>query len=143
MPLSHVIYSSVFQDGLGQTDLEAILKASREKNAALGLTGILIHADGLFVQLLEGESHHVNQVLDSIITDPRHWQIHVLLKENIGERSFPDWTMAFMEEDLIQIQKLLDIEGAISAETMNGKLQTAKGWPPLFLEYYSNKFRQS
>ncbi|WP_460019683.1 BLUF domain-containing protein [Magnetospira thiophila] len=141
MGLKHVIYSSNFQDGLGQTDLQSILEKSRLNNQKNGLTGLLVYADGLFIQILEGESHRVDTTLRAIIQDYRHWNIHVLLNESIEKRSFPDWTMGFVQEDIHHLRDLLALEGTFDSQALNSRLTMMNDFPPLFIEYFTNKLR--
>lgn len=80
-----------FTDG----DLITVLMTSRLNNRRLGLTGILLHDDGRFVQVLEGEDQVVRDRFTLIERDPRHSEVEVLLEEHAAERQFPKWTMGY------------------------------------------------
>ncbi|MBS0334991.1 MAG: BLUF domain-containing protein [Proteobacteria bacterium] len=84
------------------TELEAILAASRRNNQARGVTGMLCHYDGSFLQFLEGEQHDVETVLSAISADPRHQGILVLYRRELDARLFPDWSMALARPDAIE-----------------------------------------
>jgi len=46
---------------MSQDDLEEILRTSRENNARLGITGMLLYGNNTFVQILEGEDKAVSK----------------------------------------------------------------------------------
>jgi hypothetical protein len=89
-----------FQDG----DLIMLLMNSRLNNKRLGLTGILLHDDGHFVQVLEGDEHAVRDRFARIEADPRHDGVTILLEETSPERQFPKWSMGYktLTDPLVQ-----------------------------------------
>ena len=90
-----VSYISKATQSMSQDDLEEILRASRENNRRLGITGMLLYGNNTFVQILEGEEKGVNALIDKIKRDPRHADFHVLKKKTIDRREFADWSMDF------------------------------------------------
>ena len=50
-----LIYVSTARELMDKDALLGILAKAREKNARLGITGMLLYKDGNFLQLLEGE----------------------------------------------------------------------------------------
>jgi hypothetical protein len=72
---------------------EAILARSRSHNPACGITGILCHGAGVFLQALEGGRAPVNELYGHILRDPRHKDVVLLSYQEISERSFGGWTM--------------------------------------------------
>jgi hypothetical protein len=76
-------------------DLVALLQQCYEKNARLGITGMLLYKDGNFIQVLEGPEISVKQVYRSILNDQRHHGAIRLLEEGTERRRFPDWSMGF------------------------------------------------
>lgn len=86
--LSTLIYCSHVNDGLSPEALDVMLTEGRERNAARGITGILLF-DGIhFVQLLEGPAPRLDALLESIRRDPRHRNVVVLLQDNGPCRRF-------------------------------------------------------
>lgn len=77
----------------GEPDLAAILRQSRLHNPSQGITGVLCHSDGCFVQLLEGGRAAVNTLYNRIAADARHSEVTLLGYEEIGERRFAGWSM--------------------------------------------------
>jgi hypothetical protein len=96
-----LVYISEAHHEVCYTDLENILFSARNRNSKLDITGILIHKDDFFIQLLEGSESHVKEVLSLIIKDRRHKHLRVI-KEWTSEtpRYFEKWSMSFVDGDL-------------------------------------------
>lgn len=90
-----VIYVSSARGALRTTELLDILGKSRSNNTSLGITGLLLHRDGNFMQMLEGERTAVEALFDKISKDPRHGGVITLFRGNVETREFPDWSMGF------------------------------------------------
>lgn len=95
MPLIHLIYVSTARAEYGLAELERILESSVRHNTPQQVTGMLLYAAGNFMQVLEGEDTAVDETMSRIEQDPRHFDIHVIEREAIAERSFPGWSMGF------------------------------------------------
>lgn len=76
-------------------DLDELVADCRNKNRRIGLTGILLHEDGTFVQAIEGPEFTVRDLMSTIAVDPRHEHIEVLAEEQLEARRFPDWSMGY------------------------------------------------
>ncbi|MBE7162846.1 MAG: BLUF domain-containing protein, partial [Williamsia herbipolensis] len=75
--------------------LAELLRDARLRNAALGVSGLLVAKDGRFMQLLEGPAISVEDRFAAIGRDPRHTGVRTILREEIPERRFEDWSMAY------------------------------------------------
>lgn len=104
--LFHLGYVSTETQPLNNDDLAALLRDARRRNEALGLTGLLLHREDSFFQILEGEAESVHQVFESISNDHRHGRIKVLFEGVIEDREFADWRMGFMDLDGVEVQQL-------------------------------------
>lgn len=91
--LVRLLYASRAVKPMGEAELSAIVKQSREHNPAEGLTGLLCYTDGVFVQVLEGGRSAVNARYKHIIDDARHHDVQLLSYEEISERHFAGWSM--------------------------------------------------
>jgi hypothetical protein len=89
-----LLYVSSTKRDFPDSDLETILVKSRNKNLALGITGLLLYVDGGFLQVLEGEKDVIVQLYTTIARDPRHWDAKLLL-DNVSPRNFGAWSMGF------------------------------------------------
>lgn len=92
-----LVYVSSAKTKFSKAELEALLDQSRQKNARLGLSGILLYHDGNFMQLLEGEENQVRSLYAHIARDPRHHGCMILISGQVAERTFPGWTMGFRD----------------------------------------------
>jgi hypothetical protein len=90
-------YFSTSTRHLGKDELLDLLGTIRPRNEALGLTGMLLYADGNFTQTLEGPTDVVEETFVKISGDRRHRGVFVALREEIPHRFFPEWAMGFRE----------------------------------------------
>jgi hypothetical protein len=88
-------YLSSATDLLDEQQLVDLLVTIRPRNLELGLSGMLLYSDGNIIQVLEGPDDVVDATFASIQDDPRHRGVLVMLREQITERAFPDWSMGF------------------------------------------------
>lgn len=91
--LVRLMYASHAAESMAQEDLLAVLKHSRARNAAVGVTGVLCLSGGTFLQVLEGGRGAVSALYNRIAADPRHCDVTLLSFEEIGERRFAGWSM--------------------------------------------------
>jgi Sensors of blue-light using FAD len=75
----------------------SILSAAQAYNQLNGISGVLCQGQGLYLQVLEGERSAVNRLYTRIIQDPRHTDVQLLHLEEITERRFAKWSMAFVD----------------------------------------------
>ncbi|MDH5458218.1 MAG: BLUF domain-containing protein [Nitrospirota bacterium] len=105
--LYQVIYASAATRPIEEDELLGMLKLVREKNRRLGITGMLLHCDGSFIQALEGPKAQVMDLISVIRKDIRHNRIAVLFEGPIKNRSFSQWSMGFnrpSEKELAKIE---------------------------------------
>jgi hypothetical protein len=91
--LEHVAYASEAVTDFPDDKVRALLAGARAKNAAVGLTGMLLLIDRSFFQVLEGAPDAVASLYEKIERDPRHKRIVKLIQEPIERRDFEDWSM--------------------------------------------------
>jgi hypothetical protein len=93
--LSHLIYASSADSKMRDTDLRAILDRARTVNSELDITGILLHTEGSYFQVLEGDAEAIDSLYAKIAHDKRHTNVVLIVREPIASRSFADWSMGF------------------------------------------------
>jgi len=91
--LVRLIYASRAAEALSAEILSTLLKTARDHNTAAGITGVLVHSDGIFLQLLEGGRNAVNAVYNRITQDKRHHDVVLLSYDEVSERRFAGWAM--------------------------------------------------
>ena len=88
-------YVSSASDLLDEDALTQMLATIRPKNAALEVTGMLLYSGGNIIQTLEGPDSVVDSLFGTIAQDPRHRGVLQLLRDEVDDRAFPDWSMGF------------------------------------------------
>lgn len=109
-PMIQISYISKATKSMSQEDLQDILKNSRENNARLGITGMLLYGNKTFVQILEGEEKNVNELMHKIKEDPRHTDFQLLKKKTIDLREYADWSMGFKQVSGEEFQSVKGLE---------------------------------
>ena len=119
-------YLSSATSRMSTEELTELLAVVRPKNEALGITGVLLYADGNFIQTIEGPEDAVEATFARIAIDPRHRGVLVGLREQIEERRFPDWSMGFRSltpEEAAELPGYNDyLEAHRTLEQAEGKL---------------------
>ena len=98
-----MLYTAVYVSsavGMWSTrELSTLLAQSRAKNTGLGVTGVLLHREGTFMQVLEGEEDVVRPLYGTIAHDPRHADVVNVWGSLSTHRRFGDWSMGFRDLD--------------------------------------------
>jgi hypothetical protein len=94
--LIQLTYASKSAGILGPGDVKDILRSSARNNQALGVTGALCLANGIYLQQLEGDRQAVNSLYHRILQDPRHKDHAILDFSEIVVRQFGSWSMGLI-----------------------------------------------
>jgi hypothetical protein len=95
-----MIYVSSATRLLSSRDLTQILRASNSNNKRLNITGMLLFANGSFIQVLEGEEQAVRLLYEKIAKDPRHSHITLIDDSEIDHPVFSSWSMGYKNLDM-------------------------------------------
>ena len=125
-----LIYSSEAAPGLAATQLEEMLAESRIRNQAHGITGVLVFVEGAFLQILEGEKDDVLDLMARIERDPRHHDIKVFYEQEVGERAFGSWSMAYLSPSAEDVAKWAELDGATTIGNVLASVEKQPGTPP-------------
>lgn len=90
-----LVYVSKAAVEMSVAELEEILETARSNNAERDITGMLLHHDASFIQVLEGEHSKVEALFTNIERDPRHNDTNVVLRTEVEERAFGEWSMGY------------------------------------------------
>ncbi len=101
------IYVSAASKDFKASQVMPLLQKARAKNTALGLTGMLLYAEGSFFQVLEGPQAVVQALYEQIVADGRHSLVTKVVEEPIDHRDFEQWTMGFSEMSLLDLTKVV------------------------------------
>ena len=94
-----IIYFSKALLPFHNQDLRELMDESPQTNRLVGVTGFLFTRNAYFVQYLEGEQETVNNLMNKIRADRRH-EVLFHNTRKMTERSFAEWGMLYIEEDL-------------------------------------------
>ena len=114
MSAYYLIYTSKATSLMPVSELLALLEQSRTDNSLHNITGMLLYAEGRFlndlegrfIQLLEGSREDVKTLYTAIKRDVRHKRLLLLAEGEIPSRIFKDWTMGFRLFTLADHQKI-------------------------------------
>jgi len=114
-PIERLVYRS---DAVAMTDgpidLSAIVSTSVRNNGRRRLTGGLALKDGIFVQVLEGDPEALTSLMETIETDDRHRNVHVLARWPVQAQLFLGWAMVHVDAGKLSphLSKLLTQTGS-------------------------------
>ena len=95
----YLIYMSTASRPMNYEGLSDLLKEARTENARQGITGMLLHQQDTFLQILEGEEENVRALYEKLRKDPRHSGLHIVRQGHSDRRIFEDWSMGFVNMD--------------------------------------------
>ena len=114
--LFHLGYVSTETGDLGSDGMVELLTEAQRINTSRDITGLLLHRERSFYQVLEGSEDMVRQTFDSIAKDERHTGIDVLFEGEVNEREFSNWQMGFLSLDGVDIERLQGYSDFLSRE---------------------------
>jgi Sensors of blue-light using FAD len=91
--LSSLLYISLAPSSADEQTVQYILTTSHRRNAALGISGALLHHAGYYLQVLEGESKAVQALYQRMRLDTRHFDARLRALEAVTQRQFGGWAM--------------------------------------------------
>lgn len=114
--LVQVIYASSALAAFTPRDLSELLAKARANNEACGVSGLLVYVEGSFLQVLEGAQDDVSLLYQSITRDSRHGNCRLLLRSEIEEREFGEWSMGFVDPRMVasELAGYVDMQAGLS-----------------------------
>ena len=108
MIIHRVIYRSTATRVLGDNELGRLAEQARIHNFSYGVTGVLFHAEGHFLQMLEGEPEAVAMLYGHIYHDPRHTSLKTLYDAPVAQRLSSGWSLGYGTVKLAAFNRLTD-----------------------------------
>ena len=137
-----LVYASAATRPFTAAELQELLIKARTKNAPLGVSGLLLHHEGSFLQVLEGEEEAVEPLFDTIARDPRHSRVLSIRRGTISERTFGQWSMGFVGVNKQDIPRL----SGFSSFLQTGRLEaepSADRLREVFSAFRGGRWRQA
>ena len=108
--LHQIIYTSYSRFNFTESDFFNLLIQSRQCNQNNNITGMLLHHNGIFIQLIEGPKNSVVSLMNAIENDERHYDIEVIADTAIESRNFTDWSMEYKLFAGNELQQMLGFD---------------------------------
>ena len=129
--LYRLVYTSGRMKNCDDQEIQNILQACKRNNPSKNITGVLIHTDKRFIQVLEGKEQDILDVFEKVKKDPRHAGVSLRALNAVKTRAFPNWHMGYKDisteklkydtsissVDLDQYQSILSGKDAIEDES--------------------------
>lgn len=90
-----LIYTSKAAPYLTDADFRTIAMFSSISNKRQNISGLLLHNNGLIMQVLEGSENGVKALFTKIKRDKRHHDVKVELSAEFENPYFQNWSMGF------------------------------------------------
>ncbi len=107
--MTHRLYELVYVSSavrpMAVDELDRLLEGARAHNHSVGVTGMLLYADGTFIQVLEGRQQAVETLFAHIRNDTRHAQVIIIHQGSLEKRNFSDWKMGFRYLDASSFER--------------------------------------
>jgi len=140
--LSHIVYASAATRDIEARELIDLLAQARRKNRELGITGMLLHSERSFFQVLEGEADTVGALFSRIAKDERHGRIAKIIEEPIAHRHFGDWSMAFTGASEAQLREIEGLNDFFRSGVCLADIDTGRA-KKLLHAFANGRWRQS
>ena len=114
MALRRIVYTSQALEQFSKRSLLNLLHKARAFNTIDNITGVLMHRKGNFLQVIEGESENVGDLLTRVLSDPRHNQVEIISDSSVDRRFFSDWTMGCTDFDKPELSLIPGVRADLS-----------------------------
>jgi hypothetical protein len=119
--LHAIVYVSTAVRLLTPPELDELLAQARQRNAAAGVSGLLLYNDGNFMQYIEGPPGPLQEIYGSIERDPRHRGIIELMNEPVATREFEGWSMGFTPAQVEEMAQFAEAQWSTGPYTGTSK----------------------
>jgi len=119
-----IIYCSTAKPNLEDEDVANILEKARKHNAEHEITGCMLLHNNEFIQILEGDKKTLKGLIHKIERDTRHSNMMVLAENEIENRIFDKWSMAYHKienDDVVDINKLIFVNNFLTLSELIAK----------------------
>ena len=114
--LQTICYLSNSRKDLTNQELQSLFFSTKMNNIRLKISGILIHDNGNFFQIIEGKKKHVIDLYQKIENDSRHFNLIKIFDKPIQSSSFKSFRSSYItvrgKKDYSELQRFLKQEKA-------------------------------
>jgi hypothetical protein len=96
-----IIFFSTAVQLMNEEELTALGKECADFDSHVGITGMLLHRQGNFLQVIEGSKAVIRDMFARINADPRHRDVQVISDRRIARREFDGQAVGFVNMDAL------------------------------------------
>ncbi|MEE7626158.1 BLUF domain-containing protein [Methylobacter sp. Wu8] len=120
-----LLYFSQSRDVISDEQVQNIMESSRRHNPALGITGVLVHGGGMFMQVLEGPEQTTLRTYVKILDDQRHSNCQIVYITPTDKRIFEGWSMGVIaRRDVLEFEQIMELREQRRKEVIEPKVFT-------------------
>ncbi len=97
--LRSIVFFSTAAVPMSPGDLAALGRECAEVDSHVGITGMLLHKNGDFLQVMEGSKSVICDMFAKVSADPRHTNIRKICDRAITRREFAGQAVSFKNLD--------------------------------------------
>lgn len=109
-----IFYVSSSIKDLSQTEIEVMMNDTKKQNDLNNITGIFMHSDKNFFQIIEGKNEDIEILYKKIKQDPRHFNIIKIFDNYIDNPQFSTFHKSYVtistQKELKELYKFLNKE---------------------------------
>lgn len=91
-----IIYTSRVSSNVSFDDVARILTFASKNNSEKNITGMMLYSPQYFMQCIEGEKSAIEELMQKILKDKRHHDIHIYGSKSITQRDFTAWNLGYL-----------------------------------------------
>ena len=118
MALRRIVYTSQASEKFSKRSLLDLLHESRAFNAIDNISGVLMHKNGYFLQVIEGNSEVIDNLFKRLLKDSRHKKIKKVLDSTVNSCLFLNWAMGCADFDDPELSFIPGIRTDLSDPTV-------------------------
>jgi hypothetical protein len=101
--IDQILYCSLMDEHMTESEIEPLAYTAANLNRMDHITGMLMYADGVFVQLIEGPRQAVNELWARLLRDKRHRGIvQLYYRREVEHRACEGWGMRYVQRQDLQ-----------------------------------------
>ena len=116
MKRRRVIYTSRAVKDFSKRELLDLLHDARAYNSVDKICGVLMHRNGYFLQVLEGEPEAIDNLLVRLIRDTRHADLKIIHDSSVDSLLFSNWAMGSADLESPELSLIPGLRTDLSSE---------------------------
>ena len=116
MKRRRLIYTSQAVKDFSKSELLDLLHDARAYNTIDNICGVLMHRNGHFLQVLEGESDPIENLLGRLQKDTRHKNLKIIHDSSVDSLLFSNWAMGSADLEAPELSLIPGLRTDLSNE---------------------------